>query len=136
MKLPFIMAFLILLFPFLVIANSGRTNSKGSRTNRKTGEFHGQNKNPSTNKNSTKSQYKESVYQKVWCFRNSGQVEVALQDKTRAARVLIPFDDHKKKRRNYANFDAIGGIDTFGRLRIHRDLRDLYLNRWQGKSNH
>ncbi|MCH8207977.1 MAG: YHYH domain-containing protein [Nitrospinae bacterium] len=91
-------SFLNLLFPSLVVANSGRTNSKGCHTNRKTGKYHCQNKTPFANQNSTQTHYKESVYQKVWCLRNSGQVEVALQDKTGAARVLMPYDGHKKKR--------------------------------------
>jgi len=42
MKLPFIMAFLTLLIPSLVIAHSGRTDSKGCHTNRKPIDYFGQ----------------------------------------------------------------------------------------------
>jgi len=90
------MAFLILLIPSLVIAHSGRTDSKGCHTNRKTGDYHCHNKTPST----SQSHYKESVYQKAWCLRSGGQVEVVLPDKTRADCITethaIEFDFGRK----------------------------------------
>jgi len=93
--------FCFLLIPSLVIAHSGRTDSKGCHTNRKTGEYHCHNKkSPSTSQNSTQTHYKESVYQKAWCLRNRGQVEVVLPDKTRADCITdthaIEFDYGRK----------------------------------------
>lgn len=100
MKILALLALPFLLIPSLLIAHSGGTDSKGCHTNRQTGEYHCHNKTPSASQGSTQAHYKESVYQKAWCIRHGGQIEVVLPDKTRADCITeahaIEFDFGRK----------------------------------------